>query len=778
LGKDRATTPEKGIDASFYRVNPRNEWGRGLFRRSERNSVKTVFFNFTEYLSFFVALFIIQSLFWILCFTTHTNLENDRKAIASLYDADIIIDGIDAAERLAIENALYINSNLGESNFDEYSFLPPDEYNEFFRLKVTLKDKTTTEDFLEYYIDSTGVGRENVTYSTTPLYTYRQDYLRPVIKWAILVGVLLAVLSVVLLMTLYNIRTNHFKFLYGIYMTCGAGFKKLFSTAKWEMMVISMTTALASLGASWLITTLMYAKVGRTVYISGWIVLAVTALNFITVYFAVYTPMKQLSLKTPISLIMAQDNSNLVTSPRRSFKLFNKTFPYHYELYGIWRFRRYFAATLVTAIIFTILFICGVYIGEMNKTAVMTDEPEADIIIYPDDDESDIVDQMEEVSEWIEEVPGLSHTIWKNSVPASKIVSHILMKRRNLAGGAKYVLESDNLEGYPVATNYLEYRALDRHYIDTICSLYEVEGDPYAILEDSSKIIISDSIYNQKRFEFSPGNKIYAAQLLYKKERLEKVYFSELEILRDQLFFYGFDYIEYEVAAVIHGGETGGRFIVGMNYDEYVRFTGLSDLGSTISVYLDADVTSGETDDIIDKIKLTLNDYFSFDYNIDRSYATLYSELMLQRRSYTTILIFSVLLLLLSPVVWFFSQILFFQKRRKEMNLLRMFGAAEKQIERLHTFAGLVISALAMVVTVILSYIASFIVFKLMSEWLPSLGFAGGVSYSFFVSTAALLVSLAVSAICGFLSSYIPYRAGRGRRRDGDLGIMSGLGEL
>ncbi len=128
--------------------------------------------------------------------------------------------------------------------------------------------------------------------------------------------------------------------------------------------------------------------------------------------------------------------------------------------------------------------------------------------------------------------------------------------------------------------------------------------------------------------------------------------------------------------------------------------------------------------------------------------------------------------------MWFFSQILFFQKRRKEMNLLRMFGAAEKQIERLHTFAGLVISALAMVVTVILSYIASFIVFKLMSEWLPSLGFAGGVSYSFFVSTAALLVSLAVSAICGFLSSYIPYRAGRGRRRDGDLGIMSGLGEL
>jgi hypothetical protein len=778
LEKDRAATPEKGIDAALYRVNPRNEWGRGLFRRNARNSIKTVFFNLTEYLSFFVALFIIQSLFWILCFTTYTNIENERNRIASLYDADIIIDGIDASERSAIENALYINSNLGDRNFDTYSFVPPDEYNKFFRLKVNLRDGVTPEDFIDYYIDYTDIGRENVTYNTTPLYTYRQDYLSPVIRWAILVGALLAVLSVVLLMTLYNVRINHFKFLYGIYMTCGAGFKKLFSTAKWEMMVISATTALASLGTSWLITALMYAKAGRAVYISGRIVLAVIALNFITVYIAVYTPMKQLSFKTPISLIMAQDNSNLVTSPRRSFRIFNKTFPYHYELYGIWRFRRYFAATLVTAIVFTTLFICGIYIGEMNKTAITTGGPEADIIIYPDDDEPDMVDQMEEVAVWIEEVPGVSHTVWKNSTPASGIVSHILMRRKNLDGEAKYVLESDNVEGYPVATNYLEYRAFNRHSIDTVCSLYEIEGNPYDILDDSNKIIISDSIYSQKRFDFEPGDKIYAAQLLYKKERLDKVYFSELEILRDQLFFYGFDYVEYEVAAVIHGGEAAGRFIVGMNYDEYSRFTGITDLDSTISVYLDAGITSAKAEDIMNQVKLTLQDYFSFDFNINRSYATLYSELLLQRRSYTAIVIFSVLLLLLSPVVWFFSQILFFRKRKKEMNLLRMFGAAEQQVERLHIFAGLVISALAMVVTVILSYTASYIVFKLMSEWLPSLGFAGGVSYSFFVSTTALLVSLAVSAICGFLSSYIPYRAGRGRREDGDLGILSRLGEM
>ena len=168
---------------------------------------------------------------------------------------------------------------------------------------------------------------------------------------------------------------------------------------------------------------------------------------------------------------------------------------------------------------------------------------------------------------------------------------------------------------------------------------------------------------------------------------------------------------------------------------------------------------------------------FDIEYRISHNYAALYSGLLLQRQTYTVILIISVLLLLLSPVVWFFSQILFYQKRGKEINLLRMFGAGEGQLERLHIFAGLVISALAMVITVILSYMASYVVFKLMSQALPSFGFAGGVRYTFFVSSAALLVSLAVSAICGFLSSYIPYKAGRGRREAGDLGFLSGLGE-
>ena len=56
-------------------------WENGLGARTAKNSFKTVFFNFKEYISFFVVLFIIQSMFWLLCFTTSTNVANEYKEI-------------------------------------------------------------------------------------------------------------------------------------------------------------------------------------------------------------------------------------------------------------------------------------------------------------------------------------------------------------------------------------------------------------------------------------------------------------------------------------------------------------------------------------------------------------------------------------------------------------------------------------------------------------------------------------------------------------------------
>lgn len=780
-------SPDKGNISRLYKVNPKKEWGNGLGKRTARNSVRTVFFNFREYLSFFVALFLIQSMFWLICFTTSTNVMHQYKVITESYDYDMLIEDIDASEKAAIENALYIKSFQYIRSFDNYEFVDPDLYHDYYTLKVSMKPGHSADTFINYYIENTGVGTGNVRISFTPRYNFIGTYLNETLSNGILAAVFLTALSVVLLMALYNVRINHFKFLYGIYMTCGAGFKKLFSTAKWEMFVISATTLLASFGAVFATVTILYRMAGVSdIYITWWMVPSVILLNFITVYFAVRAPMKHMSKKAPLSLIVAQDNSNLVSSPRCSFRIYNKKFPWHYELYGTWRFRKYFISTLITAVIFTSLFICGVYAAHMKKTDIEKDKPDAVVNVdfwsvdMSDDSDfgvDDAVDLMDEVMvDCIENVEGVNYAAWDNSEEATMLMSHILMRTGNLTGSVDYTTYSANVEDYTIATNYVTYAALDRHYIDLICSKYEVEGDPYAVIGDSNKIIISDSIYNTKNFTFKPGDRICAAQFLYKKDKIDEIYFDKIEYLKVQLERCAFDYREYEVAAVIHGYGTGSDITVGMDYDEYLNLTGKTSLNKNVRVILNNGLTQKEADGILSEINKNLRLYlgdFGINHSIYNYYTALGKQLAAESVSYPSVIAVSIMLLLLSPVVWFFSQVLFYMKREKEINLLRMFGAGEKQLQGVYTFAGLIMSVLAMVTTVILSLVTSFIMFKLFNQILPSFGFIGGTRYNFYLSGVALLVSIAVSVACGFVSSYIPYRIGRHRRGDGKVNQLS-----
>ena len=188
-------------------------WGNGLGARTAKNAVKTVFFNFREYLSFFVVLFIIQSMFWLLCFTTSTNVVHECEEITSLYDYHLLIDDISQPEMVRIDNALVIKSYQEIRSFEEYEFLTPDEYNDSYRLKVVMRDGSEAQTFIDYYINSTGVGEENVSVTYTPLYTYRNDYIVANITNGVLASVLLTLLSSVILMALYNVRINHYKFL-------------------------------------------------------------------------------------------------------------------------------------------------------------------------------------------------------------------------------------------------------------------------------------------------------------------------------------------------------------------------------------------------------------------------------------------------------------------------------------------------------------------------------------------------------------------------------------
>lgn len=763
-------------------VDAKAAWGGGLGARTAKNSIKTVFFNFKEYACFFAALFLIQSVFWILCFMSGTNMHNEEKRITSLYDYHLLVEGLSRNDAERIEERLAVNYIQKNSEIAGYKKIPPDEYNDYYSLRVKLRNGGSLDSFVAYYIENIGIERDSVRISPTPLYSYTSGSAAGGLGSGMLAALLLTLLAVLLLMTLYNIRINHFKFLYGIYMTCGAGFRKLFSSALWEMLVISASTLPLSFLVSYLLCLAIYSPVGSAVYIFPWMIPAFAVLNFLSVYFAVRAPMKHMAKKPPVSLIVAQDNSNFVSSPRRSFWIFNKSFPYHYELFSTWRYRRYFARTLITAVIFTSVFICGIYLARIASDRLDDRAPE--VYVTVDIAGEDIGDESFDleaaysfmdtvIGGFIRPVSGVSHALWENKSPATVINSHIFFGRGTTRGVSEYALKTTGSEvsgtGYEYATNIFDYVACDRQYIDTLLELYEIEGDPYAVLEDSGKIIISDTVYNERQFYFKPGDKIYAATYKRPKSPLSgRLYTDHIDYLRELLEKCAYEYTLYEVAAVVHGGGGGEYFMVGMNYSEYYDFTGADEVSGSVGIWLDEGLRAEAAAGIVNNLKLSLRrglDGMLTDFFVSDNYSALRAELSASRRSDAAIRVVSLILLFLSPVVWFFSQILFYIKREKEIGLLRMFGARENGVRRLYSFAGLVMAALSILATLALSFSCSYLLYKLLNGFLPKYGFIEGMRHAFYLSPWALLVSLILSVACGFFSSYIPSQIGRRRRK-------------
>ena len=94
-----------------------------------------------------------------------------------------------------------------------------------------------------------------------------------------------------------------------------------------------------------------------------------------------------------------------------------------------------------------------------------------------------------------------------------------------------------------------------------------------------------------------------------------------------------------------------------------------------------------------------------------------------------------------------------------------MFGAVERDIKRLYGFAGLILSAVAIVFTIVLGYFSVYGVYKLCNNVLVKYGMVSGTKYEFYMSIPALIACIAVSVVCGFLSSYIPYIVSVSRRK-------------
>lgn len=344
---------------------------------------KTVTFQFKQYICFYVAILAMQIMFGIIVMASANDIAQHRDTVNKDYSYHVVMTNLPESGvnqfksgtiASKIENSEFYDVDV-DGSFVYVTFNPdaagdqakPKSIDDLFNDFKGRNYAGYVESAVKTELKAQGYVKTDFTikYETSPLYNLNSDITMMRVSCAIKLFVL-ALVAVAVIILLFNIRLNHFKFMYGIYMSFGADTKKLFSTSFWEMMVIGLLTLIPAGGIAYGIDFYLYATANAHVdgYIdrlplalSPWLV--AFALLFIIPIFlvAVYLPVKATASKPPLKLLLAEDNSNLVWSPKISTQLFGKKFPKAYESLGLWRYRKYAATLVASAVLFSSIFV-------------------------------------------------------------------------------------------------------------------------------------------------------------------------------------------------------------------------------------------------------------------------------------------------------------------------------------------------------------------------------------------------------------------------------------
>ena len=745
-------------------------------KTNTKYAAKSVFHKFKEYIPFLAALFVILSVFFTIFITTATNARNVREKLEQNFDSDVIISGLDYAQSLSVDKLLYVQSFMKKRTFESYrieqsSALEGGDY----RVYVVMREGNELEDFLEYYINEPLGNAENVRVTTTPLYEHKLSARANSDSPPLLLIVLMCAVSIAAIAALYSTRINSQKFMYGIYITFGADLKKLISTSVFEMMLLAVLAFLPSAGLTYLFTYLSYAKFGVIPVISVAIFIKTLICIFIISVIGAYLPMKVVSRKTPLSLISSEDNANLASSPRKSVDLLGKIFPKHYEFLSLWRFRKHYVKILLSSVLFTSIFVCGIYVSDMFQTRLSQPIREFTVQNNFVAEEAAQKDDIQFLHRTITEMENVHAVSWEVSTPASINYSFMMLPKasRSAAGGVtastvnlncidegmQKIYDDYRAKKFTSITNTFKYSVLDEYTISYIENNFDVVGDLRSVMNNKDYVVISEEIYNDRKFNFKVGDKIILTKHIEQLDTYGGDPFDTIGYMHHLVEDHTYEFYELTVGAVIKDyGGGDGLFTLGMNESDYKKMTGAPIIPKTIDIILDADTTISEAESLNEKL-VSLFYYMGSDYYLSRSYAAVEQNITKEENQKTFAVLLSALVVIMCPVVWFFSQAAFFSKRKKELYVLRAYGAKEKDISNIFNYSGGVMSAAGFIMATLLSLPASYLIFMTMNTWLPSLGFiSSDVNYNFYLSPIAVILCAAISAASGFLSALIPYK--------------------
>ncbi len=725
-------------------------------KKTLRLAFKNVISNIGQYACFFAAIAIIQTIFATLTVILYNNDRTEWQRVTEEFDYHIALYSLTEDQKLAIENGLpgwsrtyedvriteHYNAYKARSYYDVYIVFKGNDFEEVNEVYKTV--------FRQRHLGmiKDADPQNPVEYVTTPLMNFRENlFVNRLIYAASMV--VTGVLSVFLLVILYNIRINHYKFVYGIYMSFGADFKKLFETSFWEMFSIGIMTFLPATLVSVIISWVLLAVHKIPFSCPVWTLLLAGLYGLIVILVSVMFPMRIMSMRAPMTLIAAEDNSNLVVSPRRSFRIFGSKFPLRYEMFSAWRFRRYNLRLLLSAVIFTSLFICGLYVAEITRVIVAKPAPEYELDISK-------VEYQDRMRDELYDTEGIVHVGKTASRDAVDLKSHMRVRAEYMAPFGNLVIPDEEGE-YRVAGD-LQYRTIDEDTV-TELSKYKYDGDLSAPLHDDGYVVIADSIGNERKFDYKVGDKIEIAEFVKYTGSIDGL-LSGKALLREQVEKGVFNYREYTIGAIVYDIPT---LLMPIYFSDaaFEDVTGNELRFDTINVYADPTLSPKETAELEETLRGWGMLYGGIPVKNTHS---IYLARVNEDKQYDEIFTFVALLLLfISPLIWFFSQMLYYYKREGEFTILQSVGALESDIKRLYIFGGIFMGVLSFIFCILLGYSLSFLLYKFVNVFVPH--FSGlDLRFSFYMPWYAILVSVIMSVSCGFLSAFLPYRSFMRRR--------------
>ena len=716
-----------------------------------------MFFNFKQYVSFFAALFIIQTFYGLIAVSNANNDIIEYQHVQNEYDYHMVLRDLNEDQYLYLVNnsaAVFKNDTIFKIlRYDENrNYMTGQDRYDMYLFFVRDKDISCDRFYNKYLEPLKSLGREGESFviTETPLLRFEYNEQNNLATFIFTTLLLLAV-SIFLLTALYNIRVNQYKFTYGVYMTFGADFKMLFGTAFWELFVISVVTLVPAVLVSTLAVYLIYLPSGFAFHFSLLAFLEVVIFNLAVVLVSVWMPMRVMAIRQPMTLIVTEDNSNLVTSPMRSINLMKGKFPTYYEFCSIWRFRKYSVQLLTTAIVFCALFICGLYYADIDERKLEYPRPQFTVDLSKTGFAYD-----EEMSADLYAIPGITEVkAVDNNIEAMEIASHMITSKDNVRPFSNQVIyksESNPITNHRV-TNEVLYTGLSEEQI-RILEKYEYEGDLRSIFANPSTVIIGDSISNVPTYRFEVGDTIQIAIKTGASELVD-VNLSGRVLLKEQIESYSYEYRTFTVGAVLHDIPSGSMPIF-FTPQDYKTVTGRNADTNRLEIYVDPTLTPERAAEVDERVRdwgRTLGEvgvYNTHQLSLDTIVADKH-----QTELYTCI---AILILFISPLVWFFSQTLYYFKREKEFNILQSMGACVKDIRHIYLQGGFVMAALSLLVSVLLSYVGSYALFYAFNVLAPYFTHEI-VRYPFYMPWYAILTAILMSVGCGFFSTYLPFRS-------------------